>query len=205
MSAIWFGVDEAAREAFDAAYFAWLDPRALAVTKLNDASMSIQARLNNCTPLLMDGLILDPVIFMECDDPYESMIVREAEGFVWYPGLGQAFPSDRTAMWSGPVPPGAIRISSKIADYPPFAPDPPPIPFDPNLIGPDLSFQMPYAGVGSDGQIYQGMFPVFSARAQAAFPEGHVQTTPAGKFLFHIAGSGLMDTRNRWSGWLKVA
>lgn len=83
-------------------------------------------------------------------DPYKVMLMRESYGYTWVNSAGQPpprvaprtdFPNDIGIKPYDPnnPPPGSIKVSTKISDYPPV--DPPSAPAKPkpsSHIGPDM-------------------------------------------------------------------
>lgn len=83
-----------------------------------------EARDTLAHQLAAQGYLLDVPIDVWNWDAVTTMGVRQQLGFKWVPSALQA-PLDG-AIGSGPVPLGAIRVSTNAADYPPF--DPPVVP-----------------------------------------------------------------------------
>ncbi len=103
--------------------------------------------------LIAVGWLVDEEIDAEGMDPFTTMFMRELYGNTWEPaGLGQRQSTQvlTPGMFSGPVPSGAIKVSTNVADYPPYVPPvAPPTPPAPgkiaNPIGQRISFNNPTA------------------------------------------------------------
>lgn len=100
--------------------------------------------------LIAQGWIVDEEIDAEGMDPLTTQFMRQLYGQTWEPaGMGQTESTEVLApgQYSGPMPEGAIKVSTNIADYP-INPKrvPPPAPPAPtgnkmaNPIGRRLSF-----------------------------------------------------------------
>jgi hypothetical protein len=76
--------------------------------------------------LLAQGYIIDEQIDFLGLDPYTIMYVRQQYGNTWVPaGLGDvSATSEPPVMYTGPVPSGAIKVSTLLSDFP-FYPIPP--------------------------------------------------------------------------------
>ena len=106
--------------------------------------------------LIAQGWTIDEEIDAEGMDPYTTMFMRELYGNTWEPaGLGAVQVTDISqpgavvtpGMYNGPVPAGQIKVSTMIADYPPYpvptTPVPPPTPQASNPIGIRIIPQVP--------------------------------------------------------------
>jgi hypothetical protein len=100
--------------------------------------------------LIKAGWIVDEEIDAEGMDPFTTMFMRQLYGQTWEPaGLGETQSTEvlTPGEYSGPVPNGAITVSTNIADFPinpkrvtaPAPPSPPPGKMA-NPIGRRLSF-----------------------------------------------------------------
>src|ERR1700676_1919138 len=79
--------------------------------------------------LIAAGWIVDEEIDAEGMDPFTTMFMRELYGNTWEPaGLGQVQSTQvlTPGMFSGPIPNGAIKVTTKIADLVPYVPPPAP-------------------------------------------------------------------------------
>jgi len=113
-----------------------------------------QAQINTLiAQLLAQGYIIDEEIDFLGMDPYTIMYCREWYGNTWVPaGLGDvAATSEPPATYTGPVPAGAIKVSTLISDYPPYpvpadnTPVVPPTPQAANPVGIRIIPQVPAA------------------------------------------------------------
>jgi hypothetical protein len=104
--------------------------------------------------LIAQGWTIDEEIDAEAMDPYTTMFMRELYGNTWEPaGLGETQVTDISQPGAvvqpnvGPVPPGQIKVSTMIEDYPPYpvppTPVPPPTPQSSNPIGIRIIPQVP--------------------------------------------------------------
>ena len=148
---------------FNAAYKASKPP---AFQPLYDGTLSQEDRWKLVGQLIAQGWIVDEEIDAEFMDPYTTLFMRALYGQTWEPaGLGEtqvANVNDPGAVitpgqFTGPVPPGQIKVSTLIEDYPPFpvpatpaTPVPPPTPKAANPIGiriiPQVPAQKNYVG-----------------------------------------------------------
>ena len=100
--------------------------------------------------LLAQGWTIDEEIDAEGMDPYTTMFMRELYGNTWEPaGLGAIQSTEvlTPGEYSGPVPAGAIKVSTLLSDYPPYpaptAPLTPPTPQSANPVGVRIIPQVP--------------------------------------------------------------
>ncbi|HVO99532.1 MAG TPA: hypothetical protein VMT15_15785 [Bryobacteraceae bacterium] len=101
--------------------------------------------------LLAQGYIIDEEIDFLGMDPYTIMYCRQQYGNTWVPaGLGDVpAQTEPPVTYSGPVPAGAIKVSTMISDYPPYPvsaptePVTPPIPQAANPVGIRIIAQVP--------------------------------------------------------------
>ena len=103
--------------------------------------------------LIAAGWIVDEEIDAEGMDPFTTMFMRELYGNTWEPaGLGETQSTQvvTPGMFSGPVPNGAIKVTTNAADL--VAHVPPPAPATPpssahlaNPIGQRITFNSPAA------------------------------------------------------------
>lgn len=112
------------QDAFNAAYAASLDPSRRALLTMADPD----DRMARATQLAYDGLIIDLPIMGFGWDPYLIMSRRVAAPFPWVPSALMP-PIDAGGggwTWNGlpydpnHPPPGAIKSSIMLADYPPY-------------------------------------------------------------------------------------
>ena len=129
-------VANAYQAAFNAAYYA---SKAPAMQGLY-AGRAGAAQANQLSPtqdqlwalagqLIVEGYTVDEEIYCEGMDPYTTMFMRELYGQDWEPaGLGNTQVSNinqpgavvTPGMYQGPVPAGQIKVSTLLADYPPY-------------------------------------------------------------------------------------
>ncbi len=185
---IW-GLDAAQDLAFRNAYIASLDPRLQAIWQKRLASnVDAFELLTEALDLAKTGEVL---VNLAVDglgsDPLPWMIVMENQGYhsMWN-ALQEAGSVALYGVTPDKAPSGATLVSSNIADWPSFTQVTPPPPFDASLVGNDLGFQI-------NGK------EVYSAAAQAHFPEGY----PNGAYTFHLMGNTLMSPSQRTGVWLK--
>jgi len=103
--------------------------------------------------LIAQGWTIDEEIDAEAMDPYTTMFMRELYGNTWEPaGFGAVQSSEvlTPGEYSGAVPPGQIKVSTLIADYPPYpvtttTPVVPPTPQAANPVGIRIIPQIPSA------------------------------------------------------------
>lgn len=131
-------------------------------------------------------------------NPYDTMRYRQYYGYTWFPGLmsGKFFspgflppqPVDGISVYDPNTPaPGSVKVSTNIADFPPFDP-PPPVtpPPDLPLVGGRQIGDWYYAGPGDSQDI----------------PAGFEAQDERGKFV-KVLEIGFANTVNRY--WKKVA
>lgn len=137
---------------FDAAYYGAQDPRKQPLyagrpgsANPTGANLTQAETLALINQLIASGVTIDEQIDYWGWDPYTVMSMREVQGVLWVmPGLGNVAGLNEVVTpgeFSGTPPPGAIKTSTSIADYPPFpVPAPPPAgavdPVGPQEIGP---------------------------------------------------------------------
>lgn len=115
--------------AFDAAYWAHQPPEVRALRDISDADQ----RLSRASELAMKGFTIDVPIMAWGFDPYYTMKMRRDYGFTWVPSAlqspisvapGLTVPGAQPYNPDAP-PPGSIKVSLDLADYPPFEPPAP--------------------------------------------------------------------------------
>ena len=120
--------------AFDTAYW---NAQAPAVASLQTLAGEAQ-RETAAQALAQNGLIIDVPIMVWGWDPWKVMLLRQSFGYTWVPSMLQAnlasAPRGMPPFGQSPYnpndpPPGSIKVSTNIADYPPYTPpSPPPTP-----------------------------------------------------------------------------
>lgn len=146
--------------------------------------------------LAQQGFLIDVPIHVWNWEPVGTMLVRQHQGFTWVPSGLQA-----PGGGSGPVPPGAIKVSIDAKDYPPFDPPPPPPTPPQDLIG--IRW-----GEGTwDFSKPNELQVAYAVNHAARFPEGYIYDDPngTGKYRFHLMGSPLMDPNRRAAVWIKIS
>lgn len=124
-----------------------------------------------------------------------TMTLREEYGMPWVPNMMQQnvyvvpFPGVPVYDPLHP-PPGAIKVSTKSEDYPPFeAPASPVAPASAMWVGNPFGFQI-------DGK------EVYAAPAQLRVPEGTERQEDGKRFQYHLLGNSLMSPQERTGVWL---
>jgi hypothetical protein len=104
--------------------------------------------------LISQGWTVDEEIDAEAMDPYTTMFMRQLYGNTWEPagvGMVQSTEVLTPGQYTGPVPAGAIAVSTLLNDYPPYpvpadnTPVTPPTPEVPNPVGIRIIAQVPAA------------------------------------------------------------
>jgi hypothetical protein len=88
-----------------------------------DAAQLAQAdRWALVAQLIAEGWVIDEEIEFDGFDPYSTMYMRQLYGDTWVPaGLGNvASAVEPPSQYIGPVPAGAIAVSTLLSDYPPY-------------------------------------------------------------------------------------
>lgn len=190
---------------FNAAYIASKDPRIQALFTMNNTNPP-GGRDKAAYALALGGLIIDAVIDGDGQDPFNIMSDREQDGYLWTESALMTV-TDTSLEEKLPIPPGGIKVSTYLADYPPYGGYPPPPPPTDSVVGNSL-------GCTSD-QISPSVLPamqVFTSNANQHYPEGKIHTmTSAGgsgllkagdKVSYHLMGDPLMDNQQRLGVWL---
>lgn len=119
------------QQIFDNAYWAAQEPEVQALRTITDPD----ARAAQASALAMKGFTIDVPIMVWGWDPYLVMTMRTQFGYTWVPSaLQQPIAEAPGAVQPGVVsydplhpPPGSIKVSVNLADYPPVAPPPAPV------------------------------------------------------------------------------
>jgi hypothetical protein len=136
-------------------------------------------RAAQAAALATTGLTIDVPIMVWGWDPYLVMTMRAQFGYTWVPSAlqppvtiapGDAQPGVVPYNPLNP-PPGSIKVSTNLADYPPFTPAPAPTPQAPASSDP--------VGLQSIGNIY------LSVRGET-YPDGAEFTDTRGTFQKHL-------------------
>jgi hypothetical protein len=117
---------ETTQQQFDQAYWASQPPEIQALQQISDPNQ----RAAQAATLATSGFIIDVPIMVWGWDPYLVMTMREQMGYAWVPSALQppiAIAPGNTELGVAPYnpadpPPGSIKVSTNIADYPPYAP-----------------------------------------------------------------------------------
>lgn len=158
---------------FDAAYWLAQPPELRGLPAIVDFDQRVTA----ATALATKGYTVDVPIMVWGWDPWKIMSYRASYGFVWVESALQPPPSIAPGVsepgmtpYSPIAPPGSIRVSVNIADYPPFDPPAPAVPV-PVVADP--------VGVQSLGTLYISL-DIFQ------YPDGAKFSDARGTFLKHI-------------------
>lgn len=197
MSTIW-GLDAATDLAFRNAYIASRDPRLQAIwQKRLGSNVDAWELLSEALTLAKGGEVLvNLAVDGYGSDPLPWMLDMENQGYhsMWN-ALQPAGNVSAYSMPPGQAPPGAVLVSSNIADFPPFAVPAPVPPPAPSVVGNFMSFQL----LGADGKMHD----VYGCSAQFHFAEGFPVVVNGATFLYHMMGNPEMDPLNRTGVWLK--
>jgi hypothetical protein len=175
---------------FDKAYWAAQPPEPRGLAAIDD----FDQRTQRAADLAAKGFTVDVPIMVWAWDPYLVMKYRQDYGYTWVPSAlqpnvsvapGVTQPGAASYDPTHP-PPGSIRVSTNIADYPPFdppapAPQPPPPNGDP-------------VGIQSLGTLYLSV-------PGEAYPDGAKFADARGTFLKHVTFTPF----GRTNYWEKVA
>ena len=178
------------QQQFDQAYWASQPPEVQALPGIADPDQ----RAARAAQLATNGFTIDVPVMVWGWDAYLVMTMRSQFGYTWVPSAlqppvsiapGVAQPG---AVAYDPLhpPPGSIKVSLTIQDYPPFAPPPqPPAPIP--------AAQDP-VGLQSIGDIYYSV-------PGDAYPDGAQFTDSRGTFEKHMIATPF----GRSAYWEKVA
>jgi len=181
---------ETTPQLFDQAYWASQPPEIQALPGIADPGQ----RAAKAAQLATNGFTIDVPIMVWGWDPYLAMQLRQQFGFTWVPSAlqppvtiapGLAQPGVVAYDPSNP-PPGSIKVSTNIADYPPFVPPPQPAPQTPASNDP--------VGMQSIGNIYLSV-------PGETYQDGAEFTDSRGTFQKHI----VVTPFGRSSYWEKIA
>jgi hypothetical protein len=151
--------------AFDAAYWASFPPAVAALQSMQvDVEISPappNGRTQTAINLAKQGFVIDTETMVYGWGPYLMMSDRQAFGFTWVPSLLQAPPTiapgvndPGVAAYNPNNPPaGSIKVSTNLADYPPYA-TPAPVPTVTDLVGAQI-----LAGVNQYFAVYGDTSP----------------------------------------------
>jgi hypothetical protein len=180
---------------FDQAYRASQPPEIRALMDLEDGDdIQNQAKIARAVQLAQKGFPVDVPIMVWSWDPYLCMLYRQQYGFTWVPSALQ--PPVNVAPGIGPLgnlpaydpdhpPAGSIRVSTNLADYPPF---------DPPVAPPSTVPITDPVGLQSVGNLYLSV-------AGETYQDGARFTNVRGTFLKHV----VLTPFGRTNYWEKVA
>lgn len=166
---------------FDNAYWASFKPEVQALRKMEPFSPE---REQKAIELALAGAVIDRNLHaIGATSPYYEMKLREKYGYTWVPSLLQApgIGTDHPAFMMPPgvnapgiqpypvnAPSGAVKVSTKLEDYPPYAaPNPGEVVVDKTIVGAYNVGTYYHAGPGDSKDI----------------PAGTIVTEPRGKFV----------------------
>jgi len=184
------------QQTFNAAYLASQPPEIAALLALpDDSEQNIAARAGRAAILARRGFLIDAPIMAFGWDPFLCMEQRLAAGLIWVPsalqpGLGMpgqySEPGLDTPGTLGPYPtippPGSIKVSINLADYPPFNPPPAPIPVPPN--------QSPI-GPLAVGDIYLPNYPATLEYEAGGAKYGEPYKDSTGTYVLDVVSNGM--------------
>lgn len=167
---------EAERSAFNSAYWLAQPPEVRALPGMPDEPRNARA-----LELAAQGVVVDLQIHVWRWDPFTTMYLRREYGYTWTPSLLQPTVTLAPGLWfpgmpqydAKNIPPGAIKVSTSVADFPPFDP-PKPAPPPVGNAKPVCSPAIP----GNDG-----VGSLWLSCPGEAFATGSEFTDPRGTFL----------------------
>lgn len=166
---------ETTQQQFDQAYWASQPPEVQALETITDETQ----RATQAAMLATNGFTIDVPIMVWGWDPYVVMSTRAQLGYTWVPSAlqppvtiapGLAQPGVVPYDPSNP-PPGSIKVSTNIADYPPFT--------SPSQSAPPAQAPADPVGAQSVGNIYVSV-------PGDTYPDGATFTDSRGTFQKHI-------------------
>jgi hypothetical protein len=173
---------ETTQQQFDQAYWASQPPEVQALPGIADPTQ----RATQAATLATNGFTIDVPIMVWAWDAYLVMQMRAQFGYTWVPSALQPPVSIAPGLAQPGVvtydplhpPPGSIKVSTNIADYPPFVVPPQPTPQTPAGDDP--------VGLQSIGSIYLSV-PGETYQNGATFTDSrgtfqkHMVVTPFGR------------------------
>jgi|ERR1700722_10507269 hypothetical protein len=180
---------ENTQQQFDQAYWLSQPPEVQALQGVAPDQRATQA-----AALATNGFTVDVPIMVWGWDPYLVMQMRVQYGYTWVPSALQPPVSIAPGLAQPGVvsynpldpPAGSIKVSTNIADYPPFIPPPQPTPQTPSGSDP--------VGLQSIGNIYLSV-------PGETYPDGATFTDSRGTFQKNI----VVTPFGRSSYWEKIA
>ncbi len=179
---------DSTQQQFDQAYWGSQPPEVQALPGITNQDQ----RAARAAELATKGFTIDVPIMVWVWDAYLVMSMRQQFGYTWVPSALQAPVSIAPGISQAGVipydplhpPAGSIKVSTNIADYPPFMP--PPVPQTP--VGEDP------VGLQSIGNLYLSI-------PGETYPDGAKFTDDRGTFLKHM----VVTPFGRSSYWEKTA
>lgn len=151
---------------FNAAYWASRPPEVRALKTMESFSSE---RAQAALVLAQKGIAIDTELeAIGWGNPYDTMRYRQYSGYTWFPGLlsGKFFspgfippePVQGISIYDPNTPaPGSTKVSTDIADFPPFDPPPPVVvPADLPMVGGRILDTMYDAGPGDSQDVPAG-------------------------------------------------
>jgi len=179
---------------FDTAYVLSKDPRVQALFAgymgFPGTALDPSVRYNTAYQLALSGLLIDAPIDAYAGDPYTYMFEREQYGYTWVPSAlaapiplapGLSYPGVPSYNANPPFPPGSIKVSINLADYPPFA--------LPTVPTPPVPFVGSYAGNG---------FYFASEVAETTFLPNEKYTQGGTEYYFVVGSMGAFGATYFW-------
>ena len=173
---------------FDDIYWAHQPPEVEALRTMTDSGLLYSRALQ----LAVEGFTIDLPIMLWRWDPLLVMQMRQSYGYTWVPSLlmapiqmapGVNVPGAMPYDPNDP-PPGAIKVSTYPADYPPFSPPQPPPPPPGPPVQPEDVIGAPIVGMAN-------MF--YAVGAAINWADGTVATDTRGTFRLHRARRPMGD------------
>ena len=151
------------QQQFDQAYWASQPPEVQSLQQIGDQNQ----RAAQAARLATNGFIIDVPIMVWGWDAFLMMTLRQQFGYTWVPSALQppvtiapgTSQTGATAYDPLHAPPGSIKVSTNMADYPPFIAPLPPAPSTPpgDPVGPQ-SIDTIYLSVAGDNYPNGAMF-----------------------------------------------
>jgi hypothetical protein len=166
------------QQQFDQAYWA---SQPLQVQALEGITNQDQ-RATQAAELATSGFIIDVPIMVWAWDAYLVMTMRGQFGYTWVPSALQPPVTIAPNIAQPGVvaydplhpPPGSIKVSTNLQDYPPFAPAPPPTPQTP---------------AGEDPVGLQSLGNIYLSVTGETYQDGAEFTDTRGTFLKHLVAT----------------
>lgn len=222
MSGTIYGADEAIVTAFNKTYALSLDPevRALYQRRVEgDPTETPGIRITHPADIKAAALdlagkgkaFIGDIIALG-SDPHGWFESRWNMGFRFYPSMLQDAPHNVDG-WNDPSnrPPGSLRVSIDLADFPAFIDPTAVAPPPPSVIG----NQIPGFFIGGKQAYAAGVITGVPISDQPHFDEGYKYTLssgvksingqplPSGDYFYHVLNPGVVDALERIAVWLK--